>query len=309
MNDSHNKRDDWSNYWRGRAAKQSGEVFSGVGIEKSSELTRFWRDIYSAPQVGPIVDVACGAGSSIRHAYEAGWRDLLGIDISGAALTQCKESVPTLKGVIASADNLPLSDQSVGHIVSQFGFEYADRKRAAREFSRILFPSGTFVAIVHLKTGAIAAECERHLARLEAIKTSNYIQCVRTLFTAVKEFEQNPSSSLHTKTNEARKNFVQAQTNLLPEINLGGLAGYLHKGASQLYERRSYYLATDMTGWIDQMSNEILAYAGRMSSMLGAAIDEAEASRLLTTIAPHRTHSIEAFYIGGAPAALALKAI
>lgn len=301
-------RADWANYWRGRTAQQSGEVFAGVGIETSTELQAFWKTVFDAAQTGPVLDIACGAGSVIKQAAAAGYQDLIGLDISEEAISETRQVVPSIMGITASSDHIPIANDAIGHVVSQFGFEYADRRRAASEISRVLQAKGQFTAIVHQESGAIAEECAQHLEKLEAIEASQFIPSARMFCLRVMAYENNPSPSLKQAADKAMKQFLDAQTALGPIMKSSPLATHLHKGARQLFERRKAYLEQDIVGWFDGMAAEIDAFSGRMTSMLNAAICEQEARLLLNTIAPGGTHQLEPFLLGQRPAAWALSA-
>lgn len=299
---------DWSNYWQGRAAGKTGEVFAGVGVETSDELHQHWRDVFANCADGTVLDLACGAGSVIRHAAAAGLADLIGLDFSPAAIAATRQSCPDLLGLVASADVLPLADASVSMVASQFGFEYADRKRAAREVHRVLKPGGRFSAIVHLKNGAIDRECRGHLARLEAITQSAFLPAARTVFSTVFAFERDPSGAHRAAMDAALGALAAAQEALAPEVRAGGLAAHLQAGAGQLFERRRSYLESDILKWLDDMEGEMVAYRGRMNGMLGAAIDRDEGESLLKAIAPDGKIECHEFHLAGRAAAWRMSA-
>ncbi|MEL6414360.1 MAG: class I SAM-dependent methyltransferase [Pseudomonadota bacterium] len=299
---------DWANYWSGREAGQTGEVLAGTGIENQDELSAFWNSVFAEPQTGLVLDLACGAGSAIKHATASDTNLLIGLDISSDAILAAQAKVPGLTGIIAAADAIPLADGSVSHVISQFGFEYSNRQKAAVEISRVLAPGGHFTAVVHLKDGAIAEECQGHLAKAELISTSGYFSSVRDLFTAAFEFDAAPTPDLKQRVSDAGIEFSKAQATLAPIIKEGGIAGRLHAGARQLFERRQAYLPADISTWLDQMAHEIDAYAGRMRGMLASAIDKAEANSIVTAIADNGHGGVQALSLSGSEAAWVLTA-
>ncbi len=299
---------DWANYWSGREAGQTGEVLAGTGIENHDELSAFWNAVFVEPQTGIILDLACGAGSAIKHATASDSNLLIGLDISSDAILAARAKVSGLTGMIAAADSIPLADGSVSHVISQFGFEYSNRAEAAAEISRTLAPGGKFTAIVHLKGGAIAEECEGHLAKADLISSSGYFTAVRHLFNSAFEFDAAPTPELKQRVADAGTEFSKAQSVLAPIIKEGGIAGRLHAGARQLFERRRAYLPTDISTWLDQMAHETDAYSGRMRGMLSAAIDETEARSIVSTIASGGDQHVEALPLSGQDAAWVLRA-
>lgn len=102
--------------------------------------------VASAAGIAPghsVVDVACGTGvlarEALRHAGPAG--TVVGIDIQPAMLAVAREREPAIDWRRAPADALPLEDESVDAVVSQFGMMFfPDRGAAAREMLRVLRP-------------------------------------------------------------------------------------------------------------------------------------------------------------------------
>ncbi|MEM7768640.1 MAG: class I SAM-dependent methyltransferase [Pseudomonadota bacterium] len=301
-------RADWSNYWRGRGEDDPGEVFAGVGIETSEELAAVWRGVFAGFGGGVILDLACGAGSALKHADASGGGLHIGADISEHAVLAAQKAVPAIAGLVASADRLPLRDASIDQVVSQFGFEYANRPAASAEIARILKLGGRFTAVTHMAGGAIAAECEDHLATLDQIRDSGSIPAAKAFFSALYRLEADQSPANQAATQAAATAFQGAQSAMLPAIQKGGIAGHLQQGARQLYERRRSYAEADIAGWLHGMEGEIAAYRGRMTGMLGAAISANEARTLIDTIDPSGTGTLTPLSLGGDTAAYILSA-
>ncbi len=305
-----NSRADWSNYWQGRAAGATGEVFAGVGIETSSELATFWQDALRGIEDGDrVLDLACGAGSALRHADPPGGALLLGLDISEAALGTARESVPAMRGLVASADRLPLANASLDRVISQFGFEYADNGIVAPEIARVLRPGGRFTAIAHMQGGAIARECEGTLGRLDLIASSRFIPASKTFFAAVFRYTRAPDADAAAALQQAKEAVTQAQAAMAPAVQAGGIAAHLQAGARQLHDRRRAYLLEDITGWLDGMATEIAAYRGRMQGMLAAALTEAQGRAVVDAIDPGGGGRVAPFLLGGQPAAYMLDVV
>ena len=307
MAKSPDSRADWSNYWDGRAAGQDGEVFAGVGIETSDELRAFWRSELADVSAGTVLDVACGAGSALKHLPTPASALPIGLDISAEALGRASGAVTGLHGVVGSASSLPIADRSVDWAISQFGFEYAG-SGASAEIARVLKPDGRFLAIAHFAGGAIARECEDHLRRIDSIVASNFIPATRNFFGLVFAVERDRNTGAQALLATAAKNVQTAQAALMPIAKVSQLAAHLQGGASQLYERRKAYVLSDITTWLDQMDHELAAYRGRMRGMVDSALDEAQAQRVVNTIDPAGTGQAVSFELGGEIAAWCLRA-
>lgn len=277
-------RSDWSNYWQGRQASESGEVFGGVGIEQSQDLADFWQDSFKDDNAHTILDLACGAESVLKHLKKIDGKSLLGVDISADALRIAEQSINGFRGIVASIDALPFEDNSADLIVSQFGFEYAG-VAAADEIHRVLKPNGRFIAIAHMTGGAIEAECQGHLDRLDIIKNSGFIPRTTTLVTEMLAFDRSGAAQYTPQLQNTIQAFQRAQNKLLPLIKDHKLAGHLFSGARQLFENRQNYEPEAIYGWLTGMSGEIDAYHGRMNSMLGAALTDGDIAKILRTVA------------------------
>lgn len=298
---------DWSNYWEGRLASATGEVLAGPAIESDAELARFWSEALSGSADSCILDVGCGAGSALKHAPMTSGTTRIGVDVSPAALETAQVAIPGMIALLGSADQLPVETASVDHVISQFGFEYAGRLGPAAEIQRVLRSGGRFTAIAHIVGGAIAQECDAHLAQLNTIEDSDYISASKAFFEAVFSFEAAPSSAGRAEVQARARDLRRAQAAMAPTVSTSKLAAYLQSGARRLYERRKAYELEDIIGWLDSMQNEVSAYRGRMQSMISAALSEQEARAILNRINPNSTGTARPFDIGGKVAAWLLK--
>ena len=59
------------------------------------------------------------------------------------------------------------------------------------------------------------------------------------------------------------------------------LAAHLYAGTQRMYERRAVYASADILGWYDGTESQVRAFAGRMSGMLAAAVDDVRADAVL----------------------------
>lgn len=297
----------WSNYWQGRTAQSGGDVFDGVGIEKSRELSSFWQGVLVDVGDGCLVDLACGAGSAIKHAPAQFNGMAVGVDISEEALHLACEALPRLTPVVARIDQLPLADACADIVISQFGFEYAGRRQPAGEIARILRPGGRFVAIAHMADGAIARECSARISQLDQILGSRFVAVSKAFFTAVFAFEHSRSSVSQAHVKACIDDVKRASAALGDIAPHEQLAAHLQQGAQRLYDRRQAYLLDDIIGWFNDMEQQILAYRGRMQGMVDAALSADEAREIVEIIAPGGGFA-RAFSLSGREAAWELRA-
>ncbi len=307
LNMSDSKASDWSNYWQGRAGTETGAALAGAGVENMESLNNFWGETFSnADKTSRVLDLACGAGSAIKHADANGIQNLTGADISEGALSALQTKVPAAKCVLCSADETPFGDGSFDFVVSQFGFEYADYLKAGAEVARLLAPNGKFIAVSHYQGGAIEVEVSLNMRCAQKIIDSQFIEASTQIITDL--FEQKTIKPVHQSA------FERAQPLLISAIKEDptGLGQHLYQGFQQLYQRRQAYKLSDITGWLSGMEHEVQAYIGRMQSMKDAALDKEAVEVLMQVFKEHgcETETPEPFLLreDEAPGAWVLKA-
>ena len=98
-----------------------------------------------------VLDVACGTGVLTRAvAKRVGSEGLaVGIDNNAGMLDVAREKAPEIEWQQASAEALPLEDDSFDCVVSQFGLMYfEDRQCTLQEMMRVLRPGGNLAIVV-----------------------------------------------------------------------------------------------------------------------------------------------------------------
>ena len=262
-----NQAQDWDNYWKGRSATDSGEALVAAGVETDVDLKHFWvNELSNFPKTSRVLDMACGAGSVLKHAHGIGFADLTGIDVSASAIQTLQSNLPDAKGIVGQTDKTGFDDQSFELVVSQYGFEYSHIPATVSEIARLLTPGGAFIAMIHKTPGGIEAEVRANADASQSILKTGFIDVSRALF------EASMTSSDDKVFNAALDKFRPAQDALLVLARQqGGLAAHLYSGAQDLYNRRNAYDLADVHGWLDGMEGEISAYSGRMTDMLRAA--------------------------------------
>jgi len=253
----------WGNYWQGRTAQDAGRAM--VGVERNAEIDTFWADVFKAVSNSAAhLDLACGAGTVLRAAMKAGLDTLTGLDISADALASVKAEFPTAAVVVASADAPPFGAGSFDIITSQFGVEYADIRTAAAEAAPLLRDGGTIVWLTHLTGGAIEDEVRAKAEAAATILDSDFTVLARRIFT------QDDAAF-----EAAATAFRPAQARVLALAKAGDpLAAHLYSGTQKLFSRRAAYAPADIATWYGDTDAQIRAFAGRMSSMLAAAVDD-----------------------------------
>ena len=94
-----------------------------------------------------ILDIGCGTGNQLiaNHTYTPSIK-MIGLDLFSGMLKQAKKKSDDIYWLQADAAKIPLKDESVDFITSQFSFHHIqDKISSIFEFFRILSSNGRFV--------------------------------------------------------------------------------------------------------------------------------------------------------------------
>ncbi|GII88136.1 hypothetical protein Ssi03_61260 [Sphaerisporangium siamense] len=117
------------------------------GAQVTPEDERRYIIDHVAPVEGPVLDLACGAGTWTEMLVEAvGAERIIALDAYAPMLTATRNKLPELPAVMASAKALPFQDASVGAVLCWNALQAFpdDAAEAIAEVGRILRPGGTF---------------------------------------------------------------------------------------------------------------------------------------------------------------------
>jgi len=291
--DSRNAAQSWDAYWRGTA--EAG-AWSAGGVNHPA-IEAFWNDRFSALQQESghtaMLDVASGNGAVIECAARAFAEDALEltcVDISGPALANLQERFPQARGLVCDAASLPLEAAQFDLVTSQFGIEYAG-PGAIDEAIRVLTPGGWLVLVLHHRAGLIHAECAASLEAIETVRQSRFVplalELFRTGFAAVRGAERAPYDAAAARLAPALQSLEDCIHRHGEGVASGSLA-QLYADVARIHSRMPHYEADEVLAWLQRMDTELGAYAGRMSSMMDAALDDSTFAEICSSVEQHR---------------------
>jgi len=134
-----------------------------------------------------VLDVACGTGVVARLASQrvgaAG--TVVGLDVNPGMLAVASSATPpglSIEWHEASAEAMPLSDESFDVVLCQMGLQFVpDRRAAMREMRRILAPGGRLILNVPGPTPRLFAVMEQALARHIGAEAAGFVKHVFSL--------------------------------------------------------------------------------------------------------------------------------
>ncbi len=148
-------RSAWSDFWAQNQQSGSGclpKAWQGIDTAQREAWAGFARKL---PKNARVLDLATGDGLVLR--WLGGVRSdlsLLGVDLADR-LPAAPRGTKIRSGV--AMERLPLPDGRFSVVVSQFGFEYSDLPKSAKEVARVLRKDGIVGLITHRQDGPILA--------------------------------------------------------------------------------------------------------------------------------------------------------
>jgi len=268
----------WDTYWHG-----TGDVgaYSSGGVTHPAILA-FWDDFFQAVRrdykAPKIIDIASGNGAVVERAMSTFVDqppDFTCLDISAAAIANIRDRFPHVHGLVTDAGSIPLESGSIDVATSQFGVEYAGLE-AINEVARLLAPGGRLVLLLHSREGSIHQECMESLDAISRLQESQFIPCAIEMFAegfeAVRGASRAPYEAAAKKLGPAIGT-LEAIMKQYGQHVAGDTISRLYNDVAQVHEKIQNYEPAEVLDWLNKMDSELVAYAGRMSSMSNSAID------------------------------------
>lgn len=248
----------WTQYWK------SGNLHSCFVAGNPFETDHIWSPFLDQlPDGSRIVDLACGAGALTRLVVGAGRGFLVtGVDYAS--------ELPPIPGADVQSDialeSLPFPDGSFDAVISQFGFEYADKRPALKEALRVLSDGGRLAFLAHADTSA-AVEAAR--VRLENV--SGMISPDGPVALAIDFGLQRESGTAQAQSLEAIAQAFQREAGRPRDETLQWGLGFL----SELMQKQSRFPPAYLYENGRVLLGELESYAARLGMMTDAALSEA----------------------------------
>lgn len=201
----------WSSFWAAHRPGSPAACLPGAPPIIDAAQRRVWEQTARRlPKGAKVLDLATGDGSVLAR-LRAVRPDLklVGID-SSPELPPAPKGIRLRPGVFMEA--LPFPDAGFDQVTSQFGLEYGDTERTAREIARVVRKGGAIACIVHYAGGPIVAH---NLARREglewAVAGSGLLPRARALAAVRRSADLPTPASFRSAVEDARARFP-AQT-------------------------------------------------------------------------------------------------
>jgi SAM-dependent methyltransferase len=136
-------------------------VTSGAGQPFARSADRLLKRLLGPGHNRPCLDLGCGSGAHVPALTSLGWR-VTGVDISARQIDLARRTGIT--ATVASAENLPLTDQSVDAVATiMTTTDFDNLPPVFAEARRVLRPGGRLVVIAaHPCFGGVFVERDSH---------------------------------------------------------------------------------------------------------------------------------------------------
>lgn len=271
----------WDTYWHG-AEKQGALATGGSG---HPAIRAFWdtffADVRRSVEKPRVVDIAGGNGAVVEYATAAFGThpaEFLCVDLSLSAVKIVRQRYPNVDGLVADARAIPLESGAFSVATSQFGIEYAGLE-AIPEMLRLVDTDGIIALLLHHRHGGIYRQSAASLDALDKLQESRFvplsIKTFETGFAACAGGERQPYEAAAKSLVPAIRGVEAIMAQHGPNVADGTIRA-LYRDVGEIHGRLARYEPSEVLGWLNRMDDEIKAYAGRMSSMCDAAIDQQE---------------------------------
>jgi SAM-dependent methyltransferase len=270
--------DSWDTYWHG-----TGDIgaYSSGGVNHPAILA-FWeqyfqtaKQTYNTPR---IIDIASGNGAVVERALDVFGDapvDLTCLDVSEAAIKNIRDRFSQVDGIVTDARSIPLDSGSFDVATSQFGVEYAGPE-AINEVARLLKENGQLAFLMHNQASSIHKECVESLDAIVRLKDSGFVELAIEMFKAGFEAVRGADRAPYEAAAKKLAPALGALENIMTQYGLevaGDTICRLYNDVDQIHQRIQHYDPEEVLAWLNSINGELDAYAGRMSSMSGSAID------------------------------------
>jgi ubiquinone/menaquinone biosynthesis C-methylase UbiE len=280
MTDPAQQASNWDAYWRGVG---DAAAYAAGGVSHHAILA-FWESFFRAATTqfpaAKMIDIASGDGAVIACALDAfagTQADITCLDVSAAAVQGVRDRFPAVRGVVSDARSIPLPDAAFDIVTSQFGVEYAGLD-AIDEASRLLARGGRLALLLHSTAGMMHRECGQSLDAISRLRESAFIPLAIDMLAAAFEAARGADRAAYESAAKRLAPAVNALESIMREYGqhvAGDTIARLYSDVDLIHRNIRRYEPGEVLGWLHRMDAELVDYAGRMSSMCDAAIDQA----------------------------------
>jgi ubiquinone/menaquinone biosynthesis C-methylase UbiE len=167
----------WDTYWADNTSANSFAFDYSTQDGPYGVINRYWQDVFATfDESQVIVDLGAGNGALASLFVDSrktlNCKQWLNIDSAKASKLLKRKKIKYLQD---DMNQLQLKNNSVDHIISMFGLEYADFSQSLLQIKRCLRPYGRFHFVMHHKDAVISIQSRITIDAYKAILASNLL--------------------------------------------------------------------------------------------------------------------------------------
>ncbi|NVJ68203.1 MAG: class I SAM-dependent methyltransferase [Gammaproteobacteria bacterium] len=302
------RKENWSNYWKQGLLDSCARTIESA----DSEITQYWKNVAESIQANQtIVDLCTGAGAVIKELTQMlGDNEVQSTKFYGVELSSYPNQEVEYKQRIGianlelfnntSIEKIPLSDQSVDLLVSQFGVEYALSDDFYSEVARLLKVSGKVNFVMHHSNSILYRVANEEAAHYkfinEEIDLFGILEQLVPYFALLKNPANKAKLDKDPKALQIRNLFNQALNDIKLAASKSNHPDLLHDilnsaGTSlNLARNENKKVALE---FIKHLKQQFKDSYGRSIELLDAALSKAELEEVVNKFADHFPNSNE----------------
>lgn len=264
---------EWDSFWRLMSRSGNTELPTSA-----RELDQFFLEIYSnlTPLSPTILDLGAGNGALSRllmahraNAHLANDMDMIVLDASIDALMMNTASNDVL-AVNALLEELPLRNESIDLVVSQFGVEYA-KKPIWNQVFMLLKQGGSLCVAMHSKGSQIFFEYQQNDGMSSLILGSDFYLHLAQVNADSEKFSPR---SLERALSELIKSGRYLSKQLVKSSMLGQLLSHYLEVCERCLMSEVEVNCVDILRWLKVAETELIAFFERIRSMIKSALSQ-----------------------------------
>ena len=270
--------EDWERFWAGSVATQDLAAIQLPALE-SLWATLLAGLSFEEPDL-IAVELASGSGSVSKYLMkhpllESATKVALDASLSALMQTQFDECP-----VAGNLDRLPFADRSIQLLTSQFGVEYAGLASIESALECVA-PNGYFIFVMHIKDGAISAECGSNLMAIERFLETGFIEAARTLLGSLWGNAPEVEQLDNVKRFKRAVRATEATLLQLPDGQGRDTSLQTYNAIADIVEEPRSFDPSVAGKWFLEAESELLSYCSRMRQMRSVALSRQGFSSLV----------------------------
>ena len=270
--------EDWERFWAGSGTTQDLAAIQLPALE-SLWATLLAGLSFEEPNL-IAVELASGSGSVSKYlmkhpVLESATKVALDASLSALMKTQFDECP-----VAGNLDHLPFADCSIQLLTSQFGVEYAGLASIESAIECVA-PNGYFVFVMHIKDGAISAECGSNLMAIERFLETGFIEAAKTLLDSLWGNAPEGEQLDNVKRFKRAVRATEATLLQLPDGQGRDTSLQTYNAIADIVEEPRSFDPSVAGKWFLEAESELLSYCSRMRQMRSVALSRQGFSSLV----------------------------